>query len=82
MLVTYTHVIVHILIDPAKSFIDVSKETQTARAETNLDLNLVHLWVEFFCRWHKAISENTLLHVPVLCSRRDLSVLLPVSCLS
>lgn len=46
--VTYTHVIVHILIDPAKSFIDVSKETQTARAETNLDLNLVHLWVEFF----------------------------------
>ena len=43
MVVTYIHVIIRILLDTAKIFIAVTKETQTARAETNSDLISTHV---------------------------------------
>lgn len=41
MLVTYIHVIIQILVRMPKFFIDVTKESQRARAETNSDLFLL-----------------------------------------
>lgn len=43
MPVTYIHVIIQILIRMPKIFIDVTKEIQSARAETNLALISTHL---------------------------------------